>query len=87
MGIIFSKIAAIFLRMGTRIICLPIVAGLSYEVIKWAGRSKAKCVSILSKPGLWLQKLTTREPDDSQIEVAIESMLPCIPEDKEEDKW
>ncbi len=83
----FSKIAAIFLRMGTRIICLPIVAGLSYEVIKWAGRSKAKCVSILSKPGLWLQKLTTREPDDSQIEVAIESMLPCIPEDKEEDKW
>lgn len=83
----FSKIAAIFLRMGTRIICLPIVAGLSYEVIKWAGRSNSKCVCVLSKPGLWLQKLTTREPDDSQIEVAIESMLPCIPDDKEEDKW
>lgn len=81
------KIIAVLLRMGTRLLCLPIVAGLSYEVIKWAGRSKNKFVGLLSKPGLWLQKLTTREPDDSQIEVAIESMKPCIPENKEEDKW
>lgn len=83
----YGKIAAIFLRMGTRLLCLPIVAGLSYEVIKWAGRSKNKIVGLLSKPGLWLQKLTTREPDTSQIEVAIASMKPCIPENKEEDKW
>lgn len=83
----FNKIIAILLRMGTRILCLPIVAGLSFEVIKWAGRSKNKCVTILSKPGLWLQRLTTREPDDSQIEVAIASMKPCIPENKEDDKW
>ncbi len=83
----YGKIIAILLRMGTRLLCLPIVAGLSYEVIKWAGRSKNKCVGWLSKPGLWLQKLTTREPDESQIEVAIESMKPCIPENKEEDKW
>ncbi len=83
----FTKVIAILLRMGTRLLCLPIVAGLSYEVIKWAGRSKSKCVGTLSKPGLWLQKLTTREPDDSQIEVAIASMKPCIPENKEEDKW
>lgn len=83
----FSKIIAILLRLATRICCLPIVAGLSYEVIKWAGRSKNKCVGILSKPGLWLQRLTTREPDESQIEVAIASMMPCIPENKEEDKW
>lgn len=83
----FSGIVSILLRMGTRILCLPIVAGLSFEVIKWAGRSKSKIVQLLSKPGLWLQRLTTREPDDSQIEVAIASMLPCIPENKEEDKW
>ncbi len=83
----FEKIIAVLLRIGTRLLCLPIVAGLSYEVIKWAGRSKNKCVGWLSKPGLWLQKLTTREPDESQIEVAIESMKPCIPENKEEDKW
>lgn len=83
----YSKIVAILLRMGTRLLCLPIVAGLSYEVIKWAGRSKARSVCALSKPGLWLQRLTTREPDDSQIEVAIEAMKPCIPENKEEDRW
>ena len=83
----YGKIIAILMRMGTRLLCLPIVAGLSYEVIKWAGRSKNKCVGWLSKPGLWLQKLTTREPDELQIEVAIESMKPCIPENKEEDKW
>lgn len=83
----FGKIAAILLRMGTRILCLPIVAGLSYEVIKWAGRSKNRCVMALSKPGLWLQRLTTREPDESQIEVAIAAMQPCIPDNKEEDKW
>ncbi len=83
----YTKIVAILLRMGTRLVCLPIVAGLSYEVIKWAGRSKNKTVGIFSKPGLWLQKLTTREPDKSQIEVAIAAMKPCIPENKEEDKW
>ena len=83
----FIKIAAILLRLATRLACLPVVAGLSFEVIKLAGRSKNKCVGLLSKPGLWLQKLTTREPDESQIEVAIESMKPCIPENKEEDKW
>ena len=83
----FVKIVAILLRIGTRLLCLPIVAGLSFEVIKLAGRSKNKCVGWLSKPGLWLQKLTTREPDESQIEVAIASMIPCIPKNKEEDKW
>ena len=83
----FSGVASTLLRMVTRLALMPVVAGLSYEVIKWAGRSKNKFVGALSKPGLWLQRLTTREPDDSQIEVAIASILPCIPENKEEDKW
>ena len=56
-----------------RLALLPVVAGLSYEVIKLAGRSKNSCVRVLTKPGLWLQKITTREPDDTQIEVAIAS--------------
>lgn len=81
-----SAIIRLLLRMGTRILLLPVVAGLSYEVIKLAGRSNG-CVRTLTKPGLWLQRLTTLEPDDSQIEVAIESMLAVIPEDKESDKW
>ena len=83
----FGVIARTILRLLCRLALLPVVAGLSYEVIKFAGRSKGKCVKALTKPGLWLQKLTTREPDDSQIEVAIESMRAVIPEDKEEDKW
>lgn len=83
----FAGWASILLRMGTRLLLLPVVAGLSYEVIKLAGRSKNKAVCALTKPGLWLQKLTTREPDDSQIEVAIQSILAVIPENKEDDKW
>ena len=87
--IIFTLLpkTGVILRVLMRLALLPVVAGLSYEVIKWAGRSKSKAVCTLSKPGLWLQKLTTREPDESQIEVAIESMKPCIPENKDEDKW
>ena len=77
----------ILLRMLMRIALLPVVAGLSYEVIKLAGRSKNGCVRAFTKPGLWLQRLTTREPDAEQIEVAITSMKAVIPEDKEEDKW
>ena len=83
----YSKLVQILLRMGTRILLLPVVAGISYEIIKFAGRNKSKCVAFLTKPGLWLQKLTTREPDDSQIEVAIKSISAVIPENKEEDKW
>jgi len=77
----------VVLRMVMRFLLLPLVAGISYELIKWAGRSKNVCVQLLSKPGLWLQKLTTNEPDDSQIEVAIASMKAVIPENSEEDKW
>jgi len=83
----FLPRTGIVLRMLMRIALLPVVAGLSYEVIKLAGRSKNKCVKACTKPGLWLQKLTTREPDESQIEVAIKSMVSVIPEDKEDDKW
>ena len=54
-------------RLGIRLLLLPVVAGLSYEVIKFAGRSKSTCMRIVSAPGMWLQKITTREPDDSQL--------------------
>ncbi len=83
----YTKFIQLLLRMGTRLLLLPIVAGISYEFIKLAGRSQKKCIKILTKPGLWLQRLTTREPDDSQIEVAIASMKAVIPENKESDKW
>ncbi len=77
----------VILRMVMRLALLPVVAGVSYEIIKLAGRSKNRCVGWLTKPGLWLQRLTTREPDDSQIEVAIASMEAVIPENREDDRW
>ncbi|MDD6214552.1 MAG: DUF1385 domain-containing protein [Firmicutes bacterium] len=86
-GAEYNAAQRMLLRMGTRLLLLPMVAGISYEIIKLAGRSKKKCVQFLTKPGLWLQRLTTREPDDSQIEVAITSIKAVIPEDKESDKW
>lgn len=76
-----------FANMGIRLLLMPVVAGVSYEIIKFAGRSKNKCVMLLNKPGMWLQRLTTREPDDSQIEVAISSLKAVIPENGEDDKW
>lgn len=83
----YAKVIQILLRMVTRLALMPVVAGLSYEVIKLAGRSRNACIKWLTKPGLWLQKLTTREPDAEQIEVAIKSMQAVVPNNREEDKW
>ena len=62
------------LRIISRIILIPVIAGISYELLKWAGRSDGMIVKILSWPGLMLQKLTTAEPTNEQLEVAILSL-------------
>lgn len=64
----------LWLRILSRILLLPVVAGISYEIIRFAGRSKNSFIKLAILPGLWLQYLTTREPDDSMIEVAIKSL-------------
>ena len=74
-------------RFGFRILLLPVVAGLSYEIIKFAGRHNNKFTRIISAPGMWMQRFTTREPDDSMLEVAITSLKAVMPEDKEEAAW
>lgn len=74
-------------RLGIRLLLLPVVAGLSYEIIKLAGRSKSKIMRAVSMPGMWLQKITTREPDDSQLEVAIASLSAVLTGNREDDKW
>ena len=61
-------------RLLLRIILIPVVTGISYELIKWLGKSDGKLARIIAYPGLKLQLLTTKEPDDSQIEVAISSL-------------
>ncbi len=74
-------------RLLLRLALLPFVAGISYEIIKFAGRHDNKFTKILSAPGMWLQYITTNEPDDSQIEVAIASIKAVIPENKSDDQW
>ena len=61
------------MRVIVRIALIPVIAGISYEVLKLAGRSENPIINLLSRPGLAIQKLTTKEPDDSMIEVAIQA--------------
>lgn len=70
----FIRVDSPVLRVVIRIALVPVIAGISYELIKWAGNSDNPIVGVLSKPGLWLQKLTTKEPEDDMIEVAIEAV-------------
>ena len=69
-------------RIASRIILLPVVAGISYEIIRFSANSDNCLLGWAVKPGLWLQKLTTREPEPEMIEVAIESAKAVLPEDK-----
>ncbi len=64
----------LWLRIVTRLLLLPVIAGLSYELLRWAGPSDNIVVKIISLPGLWLQKITTKEPDDEMLEVAINAV-------------
>ena len=77
----------IFLRAITKIALVPLLVGISYEFIKLAGRYDNVVTRCLSAPGLWLQRITTKEPDESMMEVAAAAMLEVIPENKEDDKW
>ncbi|MBR3747676.1 MAG: DUF1385 domain-containing protein, partial [Selenomonadaceae bacterium] len=72
----------LWLRILSRIILLPLVAGISYELIRFSARSKNSFVRLATLPGLWLQYLTTREPDDSMLEVAIKSLESVLPPEK-----
>lgn len=86
-GAWLSAIPWVLTRMVLRLLLLPIVAGLSYEIIKFAGRHDNKFTRAISAPGMWFQRITTNEPEDSMIEVAIAALTAVIPENKEEDKW
>lgn len=75
------------LRMVIKLLLIPVVVGISYELIKLAGRSDGLLTKIVSAPGLWLQRITTCEPDDGQIECAIAALTAVIPEDENADRW
>lgn len=82
-----NNMLAALLRVVIKLPLLPIVVGVSYELIKLAGRYVNPFTRIISAPGLWSQRLTTREPDDRQIEVAIAAVTPCLPKEGEDDNW
>ena len=71
---IFIRVDNTALQIVIRILLIPVIAGVSYEVIRWAGKNDNAFVRALSKPGMWFQKLTTREPDMDMIEVAIRAV-------------
>ena len=73
----------LFWRIMSRILLLPIIAGVAYEFIKFSAKHmENKLVGLMIVPGLWLQKLTTREPDNSQVEVALEAFNAVLPEEE-----
>ena len=89
--IVFSVIGRFdskIINVLVRIALLPVVAGISYEIIRFAGKhTDNKWISWLNKPGMMLQKLTTREPDEKQIEVAIAALKAVLPKEKDADNW
>lgn len=77
----------LFLRFALNLLLIPVVVGVSYELIRLAGKYDNKLSRAVSAPGLWLQRITTREPDNSQLEVAIAALREVLPDDLEEDRW
>lgn len=73
-----------FLRTAVKLLCIPLVMGLGYELIRLCGRRDNWLTRIIAAPGLWVQRITTKEPDDSMIEVAIAAMEKVIPENGED---
>lgn len=71
---IFIRVDSPALRVVVRVLLVPVIAGVSYEFIRLAGKSESRIVDILSRPGMWLQMLTTSEPTDDMIEVAIKAV-------------
>ncbi len=81
-----SGIPTLLVAISLRIVLLPLIAGLAYEVIRWAGkRSDKPLVRVILWPGLMLQKMTTNEPDDSMVEIAVAAMQPIIARENAEE--
>ena len=77
----------IALRVLCKVALLPVVTGIAYELIRLAGRYDNPFTRIFSAPGLWIQRITTREPETDEIECAIAALKAVIPENKEDDQW
>ena len=83
----FIKVENPAMRLVIRLALIPVIAGISYEILRLAGRSDNIFMSLISAPGMFLQKLTTKEPDDDMIECAITAFQAVIPENEQDDRW
>ena len=75
------------IMIGFKLLLLPLVVAFSYEINRWVGKHDNWFTRILSAPGMWFQNFTTREPDDSMIEIGIEALNAVLPEEEGEDRW
>ena len=75
------------LMIAFKLLLLPIVVGITYEINRWCGRKDNRFTRMLSAPGMWMQNFTTNEPDDSMIEVAIKAVEAVLPEQEGADRW
>lgn len=82
-----SEGLANIVRVFAKLLFMPLVVGISYELIRLAGRYDNIFTKIISAPGLALQRITTKEPDRTQVEVAIAAMTPVLPQAGEDDSW
>ena len=83
---ITSKLLYTLLRSAIKIALIPLIMGIGYELLKFAGRHDNILTKIISAPGLWLQRITVREPTDDMIECAIMAFKAVVPPD-ESDNW
>jgi uncharacterized protein YqhQ len=88
-SVLFSLVTPpnIIVRMLCQILLLPVIVGIAYEINRYVGRHDNAVTHFVTAPGLWLQNFTTFEPDDSMIEVGIESLKQVLPEEKGKDAW
>ena len=70
-----------------KLMLLPIVVGITYEINRWCGRKDNAITRAMSAPGMWMQNFTTNEPDDAMIEVAIAAVQAVLPEEEGADRW
>jgi len=70
-----------------KLLLLPVVVGITYEINRWAGRHDNAFTRVLTAPGMWMQNFTTNEPDDGMIEVAIRAVEAVLPQEEGADRW
>ncbi|MBR4869674.1 MAG: DUF1385 domain-containing protein [Oscillospiraceae bacterium] len=88
-SVVFSLVdwKNMWIRFGLHLLLLPLIIGIAYEFNRFVGRCDNALTRFLRRPGMWLQKFTTNEPDDDMIEVAIKAMELVIPEEEGKDLW